>query len=217
MSFKNILSYATIFYDRRRIDFFHTNNKPADCEITDSSKMQYDGLFKKFIKGNRTKLSFVSDDPLGDFSRFSSYFIHLEAAGGLVINNEQQWLFIMRNGRWDLPKGLIEPGENAREAAIREVGEECGLQGLDITRQLPVTYHVYPLKNKQWALKRTHWFMMHASSDLSLTPQAIEGITLAAWRNPLDIADIRKSTYGNINELIDHCLSLRMSDQSHRG
>jgi 8-oxo-dGTP pyrophosphatase MutT (NUDIX family) len=29
--------------------------------------------------------------------------------------------------RWDIPKGLMEPGESAREAAVRELREETGL------------------------------------------------------------------------------------------
>ncbi len=31
-------------------------------------------------------------------------------------------------GRWGLPGGVVELGEKVREAAIREVGEECGIQ-----------------------------------------------------------------------------------------
>jgi len=29
---------------------------------------------------------------------------------------------------WDIPKGLLDPGESEREAALREVQEECGLR-----------------------------------------------------------------------------------------
>jgi 8-oxo-dGTP pyrophosphatase MutT (NUDIX family) len=29
--------------------------------------------------------------------------------------------------RWDIPKGLLEPGEHARQAAVRELREEVGL------------------------------------------------------------------------------------------
>ncbi|MGE5484454.1 MAG: NUDIX hydrolase [Ignavibacteriales bacterium] len=31
-------------------------------------------------------------------------------------------------GKWSVPGGAIEPGERAREAAVREVMEECGLE-----------------------------------------------------------------------------------------
>ena len=38
---------------------------------------------------------------------------------------------IDRQGRllWSLPKGHIEPGETAEEAAVREVAEETGIRG----------------------------------------------------------------------------------------
>ena len=32
-----------------------------------------------------------------------------------------------RSPRWDIPKGLAEPGETAAEAAVRELAEETGL------------------------------------------------------------------------------------------
>lgn len=31
--------------------------------------------------------------------------------------------------RWSLPKGHLEPGETAEQAAVREVAEETGIQG----------------------------------------------------------------------------------------
>jgi 8-oxo-dGTP pyrophosphatase MutT (NUDIX family) len=35
-----------------------------------------------------------------------------------------------------LPKGHVEPGENRRQAALREVGEETGLTGLNVAADL---------------------------------------------------------------------------------
>ena len=34
--------------------------------------------------------------------------------------------------RWTIPKGHIEPGENAKQTAIREIGEEAGLYHIDV-------------------------------------------------------------------------------------
>ncbi len=34
------------------------------------------------------------------------------AGGGMVFNDKKEILFIHRNGKWDLPKGKIEKGED---------------------------------------------------------------------------------------------------------
>lgn len=48
---------------------------------------------------------------------------------GLLITSPAGWLLAhaTRTPRWDLPKGKIEPGETAIEAALRETEEEVGL------------------------------------------------------------------------------------------
>src|SRR5438552_3388516 len=51
----------------------------------------------------------------------------IEAAGGIVKNTDGAYLFIYRLDKWDLPKGKIEKGEKTKEAAVREVEEECGI------------------------------------------------------------------------------------------
>src|SRR5690606_27486008 len=52
----------------------------------------------------------------------------IKAAGGVVKNGEGQYLFIHRLGKWDLPKGKVENNEKMRDAALREVEEECGIK-----------------------------------------------------------------------------------------
>jgi predicted NUDIX family NTP pyrophosphohydrolase len=39
-------------------------------------------------------------------------------------------------GAWQIPKGLIEPGENAERAARREAGEELGIELARVLRPL---------------------------------------------------------------------------------
>ena len=56
------------------------------------------------------------------------------AAGVVVVRDSEDGLrlLLLRAYRnWDLPKGRLEPGETALEAAIREVREETGLAGLE--------------------------------------------------------------------------------------
>ena len=43
------------------------------------------------------------------WKEFSSMMKMIEAAGGIVINKDEKILFIYRLGKWDLPKGKLEP------------------------------------------------------------------------------------------------------------
>lgn len=51
------------------------------------------------------------------------------SCGTLVINNKREILLCHVTGtsRWDIPKGMQNPGESTIEAAIRELREETGL------------------------------------------------------------------------------------------
>ena len=73
------------------------------------------------------------------WKRFKKPFKDVRAAGGLVENSEGAFLFIFRNGKWDLPKGKMEKGEKKKETALREVEEECGISGHSIKRKLLTT------------------------------------------------------------------------------
>src|SRR5204863_7675563 len=42
---------------------------------------------------------------------FFKHFTVIEAAGGIVQNEEKDLLFIFRRGKWDLPKGKMEKKE----------------------------------------------------------------------------------------------------------
>lgn len=132
---------------------------------------------------------------------FSSQFRVIEAAGGLVKNKKEQWLFIFRNEKWDLPKGKIEKGEAIKEAAIREVEEECGIGGLKIRKELESTYHTYSI-NKKNILKRTYWFEMESDYTGKLIPQTEEGITDVRWIGISDIKPVLENTFDSIKEVL---------------
>lgn len=70
----------------------------------------------------------------------------VEAAGGIVFNQENKILFIHRLGRWDLPKGKIEPEESLENAALRELEEETGLAELILEEFVNTTFHIYKEK-----------------------------------------------------------------------
>ncbi len=72
----------------------------------------------------------------------------VEAAGGIVFNQENKILFIHRLGRWDLPKGKIEPEESLENAALRELEEETGLTELILEEFVNTTFHIYKEKKQ---------------------------------------------------------------------
>ena len=80
---------------------------------------------------------------------FSSMMKMIEAAGGIVINKDEKILFIYRLGKWDLPKGKLEPNEKLDEAALREVEEETGLKELVLENFVNTTFHIYKEKKTE--------------------------------------------------------------------
>ncbi|MFT5926019.1 MAG: 8-oxo-dGTP pyrophosphatase MutT (NUDIX family) [Rubritalea sp.] len=122
------------------------------------------------------------------------------AAGGLVLNQDNDFLFIHRNGKWDLPKGKAEDGETIEQTSIREVEEETGVRNLQITNYLGHTYHTFSRKGKL-KLKLTHWFIMETDFNKKLKPQKKEGIDKAVWFNKKEAILALKFSYANIREL----------------
>ncbi len=99
----------------------------------------------------------------------------IEAAGGLVKNENGSYLFIYRNDKWDLPKWKIERYEKVKEAAVREVEEECGIKVSNLDEKICKTYHVY-INRGEIVLKKTHLFRMRCKGRDKLKPQKEEGI-----------------------------------------
>ncbi|MCK7539117.1 MAG: NUDIX domain-containing protein [Marinilabiliales bacterium] len=81
------------------------------------------------VNNDIPSLNIYSSDINNLWKVFTSWFTVIEAAGGLVGHPSGKYLFIMRYGRWDLPKGHIEKGETPEECALREVTEECNIRG----------------------------------------------------------------------------------------
>jgi len=125
-----------------------------------------------------------------------------KAGGGLVYNKNGEVLFIFRNGKWDLPKGGTNKGEEMVETAMREVEEETGVNGLSISKKLQKTYHIFK-RNGVYKLKITHWFEMHCTYDGIPVGQADEGIEKVEWKNPTQIQEALKNSYENIKLLFE--------------
>jgi len=145
----------------------------------------------------------ISPYPKREFKEFKKHFDFIRAAGGIV-EYEQKFLFIKRLGKWDLPKGKIEKQEHPKNAAIREIREECNLEGHEIVKKIGKTYHTYALGDRQ-LLKKTFWYLMRVE-DLSLDklkPQLEEGITEIRWFSIEEFSTVRENTFDAIHEVLD--------------
>jgi 8-oxo-dGTP pyrophosphatase MutT (NUDIX family) len=123
------------------------------------------------------------------------------AAGGLVKNENKDFLFIYRNDKWDLPKGKIDKGETIKAAAVREVQEECNITVSKLGDKICKTYHVYFWKD-ELVLKKTHWYKMKAKGQQKLKPQKEEGITDVRWFRQNDIDAIVSNTFPSIMDVL---------------
>lgn len=60
-----------------------------------------------------------------------------ESAGGVVVGPEGKVLVVNQDRRsWSLPKGHIDKGEAAQQAAVREIAEETGITELSFKKKL---------------------------------------------------------------------------------
>lgn len=102
------------------------------------------------------------------------------SAGGIVMRDNGEVLMISRLGKWDFPKGKVEPKEKISVAAIREVIEETGLVTIDVVSYLGDVWHTYGYKDKN-VIKQTCWFLMMCKDDMPLIPQVEEDIQSVVW------------------------------------
>ncbi|HEY4110748.1 NUDIX hydrolase [Puia sp.] len=128
-------------------------------------------------------------------------FALVQAGGGLVRNGDEKYLFILRRGFWDLPKGKLDPGETIEHCAIREVMEETGIEGVIVEGPLLITYHTYDESGKH-ILKETHWFKMIAPKPGELTPQEEEQITELRWADKEGMKVLLRNTFPSIRDVV---------------
>lgn len=135
--------------------------------------------------------------------RFCLLYSEVLAAGCVVENQRGEVLWIERNGKWDLPKGKVEPGESLEEAAKREVEEETGIGQLSIASDLGATYHTYEDAGTP-VLKTTFWFHAKHSGDRTKgQPQKEEGITAVSWHAQPIPSQVLSRAYPSLIGLLD--------------
>jgi 8-oxo-dGTP pyrophosphatase MutT (NUDIX family) len=132
---------------------------------------------------------------------FFKKFTLVQAAGGLVKNEEDEILLIFRRGKWDLPKGKLDKGESLEECAIREVEEETGLKKIKLIAPLIITYHTYH-EGTKFILKESHWYTMTAKNGQQLTPQTEEDIQEIKWANGKELMPYMKNAFPSIIDVL---------------
>ncbi|MFP5471436.1 MAG: NUDIX hydrolase [Bacteroidia bacterium] len=180
--YKVFFNDTVVFFHQQPSDVYNSQNS-AVLNSSDKNEIE------QFI--NENALSHVVGK--NSFFNFFADYLFIEAAGGLVLNEKNEILVILRLGKWDLPKGKIEQSEKIDEAAIREVEEECGIDGLKIIKELSPTYHTYELKGKS-VLKKTHWFLMTTNFSGKLTPQTEENIEDVKW---MPLEQVKTTVFAN--------------------
>ena len=176
------------------------------------SKYSDSSIIIKALKSKKTKcIYYYNSNSEKLMKHLQKHFPEVEAAGGMVKNDNNQYLLIYRNGKWDLPKGHLEKKEMIVDGAVREVSEETGILNLTSKSILPTTYHIYK-KNSQYRLKKTYWFLMTSSYEGKLVPQANENIEKAIWKNKTEIKNLMEKMYPNVRLLFDFYFENKSTD-----
>lgn len=105
------------------------------------------------------------------------------SAGGVVYRMEggmPLYLLIRDSyGNWGFPKGHLEPGERAEDAAKREVREETGLDEVELRGAIETIDWYFRFRGRL-IHKVCHFFLME-TSQAATSPQGAEGITACQW------------------------------------
>lgn len=138
---------------------------------------------------------------VSNLETFSKSYEVIQAAGGVVNDDNGNVLLIFRRGKWDLPKGKLEKKEPIELCADREVKEETGLTELQLKKPLIITYHTYKERGTS-ILKETHWFQFDAPGIQELTPQTSEDILKAEWVSRENLPGLLNNTYELIRDVL---------------
>jgi 8-oxo-dGTP pyrophosphatase MutT (NUDIX family) len=105
------------------------------------------------------------------------------SAGGVVFRiHDGSALFLLIKDsyqNWGFPKGHLESGERAEDAAVREVREETGIDDLALRGRIETIDWYFRFRG-QLIHKVCHFYLME-TGQATTNPQQAEGITACRW------------------------------------
>ncbi|MEP6992501.1 MAG: NUDIX domain-containing protein [bacterium] len=105
------------------------------------------------------------------------------SAGGVVYRMEdgRPVFLLIRDSyqNWGFPKGHVEAGERADEAALREVREETGIDDIALRGTIETIDWYFRFRGRL-IHKVCHFFLMETAQAVT-SPQRAEGITACTW------------------------------------
>lgn len=129
------------------------------------------------------------------------------SSGGIIFyeeNNTKYYALVLdAHNRWTFPKGKIAKGEDLRDAALREINEEVGLENVALYDKAGEIDVVVNEPNKKPRPKTIHLFHGETTKqDLKVTesPEIVD----AAWIRESDVID--KLGYDQAKEIFQHLL-----------
>lgn len=133
---------------------------------------------------------------------------HRTSSGGVVVRRDGGLELCLINpkgrGAWALPKGWIEPGETPEIAALREVREETGLDGVIEDELGTIEYWFYSRQDAVRVHKTVHFFLVqYTGGD---TADHDHEVSEARWL-PVERA-LDLMTYPNEREIVRRALAI---------
>jgi 8-oxo-dGTP pyrophosphatase MutT (NUDIX family) len=136
------------------------------------------------------------------FDKFKKYFsrkkpsiqeiVREPTAGGIVFRRDKEGgieILLIQDAkdRWTIPKGHIEEGESAQDAAKREIGEEAGLTDTEVLGWLGKIHFRYRRVDKL-VLMTTQIYLVRAKGDTNAIQKEewMNGIKWFKFHDALD-------------------------------
>ena len=131
--------------------------------------------------------------------------VHEESAGATLFHGSKVLVEHMRLGHYSMPKGHLEEGETATEAALREIKEETGLDARLLEGFETHTFY----SPKPGHLKRVTWFVGWVDSE-DATPQP-EEVERVLFLSPADA--MRVLTYQDDRNVLQAACNIVFEDR----